>query len=251
MNNLTVSVKDNPDHLSKLFESNGILVVPDFVSSELLERLNAEISDHYTPIVGDPQRVAAASTAKQGFDVDVISWDPLSEGSEAFAEFAEDPRLKTLTSAVIGSGYSAPRSLVMWSVGGGSGQAWHQDCPPDDPRAFNVNRLLYVQDTKMEDGAIVIVPGSHRSGRIPPGGSQDPIEGEVALTPAAGTLVLLHGHVFHRVTPNRSGKPRVSVNLRAYPAGITDQVNRIGVYRNGAYDFADAAVAVDSGPPGG
>jgi hypothetical protein len=42
---------------------------------------------------------------------------------------------------------------------------------------------------------------SHKLGRILLGGHQDPIEGEVILTPTAGTLVLLSGHVFHRVTP--------------------------------------------------
>ena len=74
------------------------------------------------------------------------------------------------------------------------GQAWHQDCPPDNPSRFNLNRLFYLQDTEIDDGAVVVVPGSHRAGRISPGLPQEPIPGEVVLTPRAGTLVLLHGH---------------------------------------------------------
>ena len=56
----------------------------------------------------------------------------------------------------------------MWSVGGGKGQAWHQDCPPDDPSRFNLNRLLYLQDTEFDDGAVVVVP------RLPPHGENLP-----------------------------------------------------------------------------
>ena len=150
-------------------------------------------------------------------DCDVITWDPLGEEVEPFQVLAADPRLATLTRELIGE-FSAPGSLAMWSVGGGKGQAWHQDCPPDDPSQFNLNRLFYLQDTEVDDGAVVVVPGSHRMGRISPGAPQAPIPGEVMLTPRAGTLVLLHGHLYHRVTPNVSLRPRASVNLRAYPA---------------------------------
>ena len=102
---------------------------------------------------------------------------------------------------------------------------------------FNLNRLFYLQDTEVDDGAVVVVPGSHRMGRISPGAPQAPIPGEVMLTPRAGTLVLLHGHIYHRVTPNVSLRPRVSVNLRAYPADVPREITRIGLYRNAAYDF--------------
>lgn len=239
MKNITVSVRYQAGALKASFEEHGILVFPDFLDSERLGDLNDEITAHYKPIVEDAKRAQESSTAGIGFDVEVVPWDPIGDGSDGFTRLAQDALLRNLTESVLGADFSAPRALVMWSVGGGKGQAWHQDCPPDDPQAFNMNRLFYMQDTRQEDGAIVVVPGSHRAGRIPAGGSQEPIDGEIVLTPAAGTLVFLHGHVYHRVTPNVSGKPRVSVNLRAYPQGISDQVNRIGIYRNGAYDFAE------------
>jgi hypothetical protein len=59
------------------------------------------------------------------------------------------------------------------------------------------------------------------------------------LTPRAGTLVLLHGHVYHRVTPNLTDKPRNSVNFRALPAGVPDWVTCVAVYRNGRTRFCD------------
>lgn len=232
-----VSVSNSFEELRSRFEEHGVLVFEGYLSGERLERLNDAIAGHYNPIVRERFGVDAISEAGATFECEVLSWDPLTEGSDAFAALHADDSLDELTTAVLGEGYTAPRSLVMWSVGGGKGQAWHQDCPSDDPASYNINRLFYMQDTAVEDGAIVVVPGSHRMGRIPRGGSQDPIDGEVVLTPKAGTLVLLHGHVYHRVTPNVSKRPRVSVNFRAYPAGVSADVNRIGVYRNGAYDF--------------
>ena len=152
------------------------------------------------------------------------------------------------TEAVLGCGYTAPGSLVMYYVVGGQGQAWHQDCLADDTTAFNLNRLIYTDDITVEHGAIVVVPGSHKLGRIPPGGHQDPMEGEVVLAPSAGTLIFLNGQVFHRVTPNLNPKPRVSTNFRAFPAGIPSSVTCIGVYRNGAVNFCDGAKMYDGTP---
>ena len=233
---LTASVATSADSRRRKFAEHGVVVVPGFLDREQVALLNREIDAHYGPLVRERFGIGAVSRAAIEMDCDVITWDPLGEEVEPFQVLAADPRLATLTRELIGE-FSAPGSLAMWSVGGGKGQAWHQDCPPDDPSQFNLNRLFYLQDTEVDDGAVVVVPGSHRMGRISPGAPQAPIPGEVMLTPRAGTLVLLHGHIYHRVTPNVSLRPRVSVNLRAYPADVPREITRIGLYRNAAYDF--------------
>ena len=233
---LTASVATSADSRRRKFAEHGVVVVPGFLDREQVALLNREIDAHYGPLVRERFGIEAVSQAAIEMDCDVIAWDPLGEEVEPFQVLAADPRLATLTRELIGE-FSAPGSLAMWSVGGGKGQAWHQDCPPDDPSQFNLNRLFYLQDTEVDDGAVVVVPGSHRMGRISPGAPQAPIPGEVMLTPRAGTLVLLHGHLYHRVTPNVSLRPRASVNLRAYPADVPREITRIGLYRNAAYDF--------------
>jgi hypothetical protein len=60
--------------------------------------------------------------------------------------------------------------------------------------------------------------------------------------------VLLHGNVYHRVTPNLNMKPRTSINFRAYPAGTPTSVTCIGVYRNGEVNFCDTAKTHDGKP---
>ena len=234
---LSVSMNSSADELRHHFAKYGVLIIPGFLSPERVHELNAVIHTHYRPIVRDRFGIDAVGRAGVEFECEVISWDPIAENVIVFEELAADDRLEWLTTAVVGEGFSSRTGLVMWSVGGGKGQAWHQDCPPDDPTRFNINRLFYMQDTGIDDGAVVLVPRSHRAGRISEGGAQDPLPGEITLTPTAGTLVLVHGHLFHRVTPNVSRRPRVSVNLRTYPAGVPDNVNRVGIYRNGAFDF--------------
>lgn len=233
---LTASVATPAESLRRQFAEHGVVVIADFLDHEQLALLRREVDAHYGPLVRERFGIDAVSRAGIEMDCEVIVWDPVGEQVEPFLALATEPRLATLTRDLIGA-FSAPGSLVMWSVGGGKGQAWHQDSPPGAPSRFNLNRLFYLQDTEFDDGAVVVVPGSHRTGRISPGPPQEPIPGEVVLTPRAGTLVFLHGHTYHRVTPNVSRRPRVSVNLRAYPAGVPREVTRIGIYRNVAYDF--------------
>ena len=237
--------------LRQRFDRDGVVVMPGFLSEPQILPLRRELEAHYAPLA------ATAATSHNGagvlakFECDVMVWAPLSEGNAAFVALSEMRILAEVTEVLLGTGYNTnPQGLVMYSVGGGRGQAWHQDCPPGGPegREFNLNRLIYTDDVTLDDGAIVVVPGSHRFGRIPSGGHQEPIEGEITLEPRAGTVIFLHGHVYHRVTPNLNSKPRTSINLRAYPAGTDPAVNCVGIYRNGDVNFCDTFKQHDGKP---
>jgi ectoine hydroxylase-related dioxygenase (phytanoyl-CoA dioxygenase family) len=231
------------------FDRDGVIVLPNFLAESELVPLRRELARHFTSL--SPEMLGTHFGAREEtkkYACDVVSWDPVAKGNREFQQLAAQPRLAEITEAALGAGCTAAGSLVMFSVGGGRGQAWHQDCPPGENQGFNLNRLFYTEDITREDGAIVFVPGAHRRGRIPRGGHQAYIEGEVLLTPKAGTLVLLHGHVFHRVTPNLNMKPRVSVNFRAFPAGVSPDVTCVGVYRNGTVKFCDQAKQHDGTP---
>ncbi len=220
------------------FDSDGFVVVPDFLSGEEVAAMVAVIDGHYGPIRADYGSAAnAKGSAFERYATEVIPWDPVGEREPLFVQLLVNPKLDAVTAACLGDGYSGDQSLVMLSPPGGKGQAWHQDCPVAEPGYFNVNRLIYVEDVTPDNGSIVIVPKSHRMGLIPEGGPQESIPGEVSLLPKAGTLVLLNGLVYHRVTPNRSDAPRTSVNFRAYAKGVPTDVCMVGVFRNGAFDF--------------
>ena len=130
----------------------------------------------------------------------------------------------------------------MFSKRGTSGQAWHQDCPPEDPRFHNLNRLVYSSNITDETGGqTVVVPGSHRHGVIPAGEPTGELGGEVVLRPGAGTLVILHGHAWHRVLPIR-GEFRYSTNYRAAPKDSPHDMTDVCVYRNMRYRFSSSEI---------
>ena len=231
------------------FEQFGVVIMERFFTDEELAEVRGEMATFYRPYLDAFQARAHADIHKgAAFHTDIIPWDPIEQGVESFKNLANHAKLKKVTDILLGKGFTAPGSLVMYSVPGGRGQAWHQDCPAEATGAFNLNRLIYTEDVAEEDGGIVFVPRSQEYGNIPEGGHQDPIAGEVAMNPARGTVIFLHGHVYHRVKPNQGQKPRVSVNFRAFPDGVDPQVNCIGVYRNGRVNFCDKPKQHDGTP---
>lgn len=122
------------------------------------------------------------------------------------------------------------------------GQAWHQDCAPENPAHFNLNRLVYTHDiTAQMGGQTVVMPGTHKRGLIPAGDPLADMDQQVVLELKKGTLLLLHGHTWHRVLPIND-TPRVSSNFRSAPKGTPENITDICVYRNMRYQFSTSQV---------
>ncbi|MEP5338350.1 MAG: hypothetical protein ABJL44_10495 [Algibacter sp.] len=127
--------------------------------------------------------------------------------------------------------------MMMFSKAGSKGQAWHQDCPPENHNLYNLNRLVYTHDiTEETGGEIVIMPEAHKAGVLPAGVPHEDIEGQLVFRPKKGTVIFLHGHCFHRVMPVKAD--RVSSNFRAIPLGVPADITDICVYRNMRYKFS-------------
>ena len=173
---------------------------------------------------------------------EVVPWFPQNEGVKAFDAIDDNTAFRELTRAVLGDGWQSQYCMVMFSKQGTVGQAWHQDCPPDDPGVFNLNRLVYTSDITDEiGGQTVVVPGSHKGGILPVGDPLGEFAEQVVLRPKKGTLVLLHGHTWHRVLPIK-GRYRFSTNYRAAPAGVPEDVTDVCVYRNMRYQFSTSTI---------
>jgi ectoine hydroxylase len=196
------------DKIKKDFLRDGAVILPGFFAPEELRDANAQL-DRYA---NEPV-VARSSEFQQMTYTDTQAWAPVETGISCMAVLRDHPRLRQITEAVIGKSYEDDPSLVMLTRKG-KAQAWHQDTSSDKPDEFILNRLIYCRDTPRAAGALVFVPGSHRRGDIPPGGPQDPIAGEVAIEPRAGTVALVSSRCFHRVTPNETTLPRFSINFR-------------------------------------
>lgn len=229
-------------NLKTAFMRDGFLVLDGFFDPDSMDRADRAIREHFGTDPGFRHEQEFLIKSR----TEVIPWFPqnrdLPEYDAAratpFDRLEADPRLGELTGALLGDGWSSLYSMVMFSRRGTQGQAWHQDCPPEDPARYNLNRLVYTRDISDDiGGQTVVMPGSHRLGELPAGEPHEDLEGQVVLRPRKGTLIMLHGHTWHRVLPI-TGAFRFSANFRACPAGTPTDITDICVYRNMRYSFA-------------
>lgn len=226
----------NSDEVRERLRRDGVLIFPDFFKSDEMAEMN-------TVIDGLLARPPSTGTQQKSHYVETYQTDVQGLGQEAakhpaFQTFQHHPRLNEVTSAALGGGY-LDEYLLVQVTRQGTGQAWHQDS--HDPKNFVLNRLIYTRDIAPEKGQIVVVPGSIHRGKIPPGGHQESMAGEVAVAPKAGTLVLMSTYCWHRVTINQTPRPRVSVNYRCRPLGAPEGLTAVANFRNGVYDFRTAS----------
>lgn len=228
----------NYKELARQFWEEGYLHIEDFFDSRTMDTLNGIILDHY----GVMPEWEHTDEFIQKSATEVVPWFPYREGNNVMDIVEKDPRLVALTEAILGSGWSKLYFMSMFSKQGTKGQAWHQDCPPEDNDKFNLNRLFYTHDINDETGGkTIVLPRSHRMGALSVGDPHEDLDGQVVLSPTKGTLVLLHGHTWHRVRPI-TGEYRVSSNSRAIPSGTPEDITDIAVYRNMRYRFSTSEV---------
>lgn len=106
---------------------------------------------------------------------------------------------------------------------GHQGGRWHMDAGPHIPRpdgvrwpdeipypVFAIGAHLFLIDCPLEAGPTAVIPGSHRSGRLPPRDADDQGmalefqgQGPVLLLAKAGDAILFVSDIWHRGTPAR------------------------------------------------
>lgn len=220
------------------FFSSGFVVLPGFFAPKLMGALERLISAHFGT---DPDFFHNEEFLKNA-ETAVIPWFPQPEAGSEFHLIESDPRLGRLTEALLGAAWQSQYCMVMYSKQGTSGQAWHQDCAPENSTIFNLNRLVYTADIQEHiGGELMLVPGSHRRGLLPAGDPHGDLPGQITLKPQKGDLVLLHGHTWHRVRPVHGGH-RSSTNYRAAPSGSRADITDVCVYRNMRYRFSTSEV---------
>ena len=222
------------DQLAGQFWKDGYLVLEDFFRGDLMDHINSIVLEHFgmKPDWEHPDEFISKSATE------VVPWFPYEDGVNDFESIDNDVSFKALTEAILHAGWNNLYCMAMFSKHGTKGQAWHQDCPPENPARFNLNRLVYTHDITPETGGeTLVLPGSHKMGVLSAGIPDEDIEGQEVLYPKKGTLVILHGHAWHRVLPVK-GAYRVSTNFRAIPQGTPENITDIAVYRNMRYRFS-------------
>jgi ectoine hydroxylase-related dioxygenase (phytanoyl-CoA dioxygenase family) len=86
---------------------------------------------------------------------------------------------------------------------------------PDERGYWVCNTVWMLDDFTEENGAIRMIPGSHRWRQLPQqalGDPQAPHPEERLITGKAGTVVVMNAHMWHGGTANRTPKPRCAMH---------------------------------------
>ena len=137
--------------LAEKFWEDGYLHLEGFFPEDQMKRFNDLCLEHF----GVNPQWEHTNEFIDLSNCEIVPWFPLREGVDDFLEIDEDARFQELTKHILGDQWKNLYCMSMFSKQGTAGQAWHQDCPPDNPEKFNLNRLVYTHDITEELGGQV------------------------------------------------------------------------------------------------
>lgn len=220
------------------FWKEGYLILENFFTENIMDDANEKILYHF----GTNPKWEHTDEFITKSAVEVVPWFPYREGNTDLDMIDKNEKMNAITAAILKDGWDNLYCMAMFSKQGSKGQAWHQDCPPENKLMYNLNRLVYTHDiTTASGGELVIYPETHKAGELPAGVPDADIDGQVVYAPKKGTLIFLHGHCWHRVLPVKSAY-RISTNLRAVPSGVPQDITDVCVYRNMRYKFSTSEI---------
>src|SRR4051794_28178207 len=192
-------------------DEDGYLALPDFIDPGLLARLRQRLEQLFAE-----EGEAAGAEFKQEPGCRRLA--NLVDKGEVFREAIALPRLLEYVGHVLGPDFKLS-SLNARSVTPHAGrvQPLHADMSAvADERGYWVcNTVWMLDDYTTDNGALRLVPGSQRRGRLPQEELADPRADhpdQVLVTGAAGSVVVLNAHAWHGGTANGTEQPRTAVH---------------------------------------
>ncbi len=149
----------------------------------------------------------------------------------AFDICLEHPAVLAAVRDVIGHEVKVSSLNYRAAEPGGGLQPLHIDGVEQPPpaRVAACNTLWLLDDLTPTNGATRVVPGSHTWGMVPPGDAQArraPHPAEVTVHARAGSVIVVHGHVWHGGTLNRTTQRRRLVQGYFVGASICPQMEQ-------------------------
>lgn len=192
-------------------DRDGYLTLENFMSGPLLKRLRQQIDELFAS-----EGESAGSEFKQEEQTRRLA--NLVDKGEVFRQAIAMPEILERISHILGPQFKLS-SLNARSANPHSTwvQPLHADMGalPDEKGYWVANTVWMLDDFTSENGAIRMIPGSHRWGKLPQDAlldlkAQHPQE--ILITGAAGTVVVMNAHMWHGGTANRTGKPRCAMH---------------------------------------
>jgi hypothetical protein len=194
----------------RALDEDGFLVLPGSLPAGLLARLRESVARLF-----EQEGEAAGSEFKQEPGCRRLA--NLVDKGDAFRALIAHPGALECVRHVLGPQVKLSSLNARSAESGGGAQPLHADMAAvADERGYWVcNALWLLDDYTAENGALRLVPGSQRWGRLPQEALADSLTdypGQALVTGRAGSLVVLNAHAWHAGTANRTGRPRASVH---------------------------------------
>jgi ectoine hydroxylase-related dioxygenase (phytanoyl-CoA dioxygenase family) len=188
-------------------DEQGYVTLERFVSDDFLEALRESVEELWFK-----EGCRAGSEFKQEEQTRRLA--NLVNKGEVFERLIYMPDILEYVGHVLGSRFKLS-SLNARSANPHSDavQPLHSDMAAiaDDHGYWVCNTVWMLDEFTKKNGAIRMVPGSHRWKKLPQDVLEDPKAphpDEVLLTGAAGTVVIMNAHMWHGATANRTAAPR-------------------------------------------
>jgi hypothetical protein len=150
--------------------------------------------------------------------------------NQDLAPFMAEPRLIAALDATLGAGFRVSFFTGFVTGPGRARDIWHADWPynqrhntripaPYPDIALHLTSFWMLTDFTVENGATIVVPGSHKLGDHPRDGGPygealDPRDDEERLLGTAGSVAIVDSRIWHAVAPNVTDEDRVAVVVR-------------------------------------
>lgn len=191
----------------KQLEDQGFLIFPALLSSTQVARFNDRVEELFA-LEGDN----AGSEFKTEPGARRIA-NAVDKG-RIFETVIETPEVLEAIEVVLGPDFKLS-SLNIRSANphNGCAQPLHVDSGAlPDARGNSVcNSVWLLDDFTERNGALRIVPGSHKWGRVPAPGAT--VEGEILVTGKAGDVVVMNAHMWHGGSENFTDRQRRAMHV--------------------------------------
>jgi ectoine hydroxylase-related dioxygenase (phytanoyl-CoA dioxygenase family) len=185
----------------------GYVVLEDYMDAALLTRMRDRVDE----LFAEEGESAGAEFRREENARRLAN---LIDKGDVFREAVLHEPVLDLVGSILGPGFKLS-SLNVRSANPNSAslQPLHVDMGllPDDKGFAVCNCVWMLDDFTLENGALRVVPGSHRWNRRPQEALADPYAphpDEVLVTGRAGTVVVMNAHAWHGGTANRTNRER-------------------------------------------
>ena len=198
---------------SAQLERDGYALLPGVLERELIARLTREIEGVFERL--PPERGRG--------DRSEFRYEMLNR-SAACQEAIAQPAILAAIEPLLGEDCHVIANTAWWNPPEFGGGPWHCDAGPHVPRpegvpwderipypVFAIGAHLYLRDCPLACGPTAVIPGSHRSGRLPPFDRLNDASldyagrAAVALEARAGDVAFFVSDAWHRGLPALPG----------------------------------------------